>query len=142
MQPEDHTVDPLISETQSSSLRISRRSFLEKATATTLVAGIPAELTPQKTAQASHSSSTGATNFLDLLRFPDRVTAYLRLTDPLPLNRSQSEWHDEGIVIESKVGAGELAINVHAPGVAVRYVHLRWDASVDTGMHTLGDHWE
>jgi alpha-galactosidase len=141
MQTEDSTPNLPISETRTSSTQISRRSFLEKATATTLVASIPAELVPQ-TIQAAPSSPTTATNFLDLFRFPDRVTAYLRLTDPLPLTRSQSEWHGAGVVIESKVGAQEIAINVHAPAVPVRYIHLRWDAPVDTVVHVLGDHWE
>jgi alpha-galactosidase len=142
MQPEDSTVNPPWSDPRTSSTHISRRSFLEKATATTLLAGVPAELTPPRTSQDGHSLPTSGANFLDLLRFPNRVTAYLRLTDPQPLTRSQSEWHGEGIAIESKVGANEVAINVHAPSVPVRYIHLRWKASVDTGGQVLGDHWE
>jgi alpha-galactosidase len=142
MQPEDSTVNLPISETQTSSTQISRRFFLEKATATALIAGIPAELAAQKMARVSPASPTSGATFLDLLRFPDRATAYLRLTDPLPLTRSQSEWHGEGISIESKVGAQEVAINVHAPGVPVRYIHLRWGTAVETGVQVLGDHWE
>jgi alpha-galactosidase len=124
------------------SRQTSRRSFLGKATATTLLAGIPAELTVQQKGKAGQSPSTAGEHFLDLLRFPDRVTAYARLTDPVPLTRSQSEWHGEGIDIESRVEAHEMAINVHSPGMPVRYIHLRWDASVATSLHVLGDHWE
>ncbi len=140
MQPEDSTAHSPSSEPPTPSKQISRRSFIGEAAAATLVVRIPAGLTAQRRAKAS--SSTAGANFLNLLRFPDRVTAYSRLSDPVPLTRSQSEWHGDGIGIESKVGPHEAAINVHAPGMSVRYIHLRWDAVVTTSLHVLGDHWE
>lgn len=139
MQQDEEETSPPSSRT---SAKISRRSFLGTATATTLLAAVPAELTtPQKT-NPGYTSSTKEANFLDLLRFPDRVTAYSQLTDPMPLTRSQSEWHADGIDIESKITVHEVAINVQAPGAPIRYIHLRWDASVTTSLHVLGDHWE
>jgi alpha-galactosidase len=60
----------------------------------------------------------------------------------MSLVRSQSEWSGDGIELQTLLQATELAIHVHGPGMPVRYIHLRWDASVATSLHVLGDHWE
>lgn len=96
----------------------------------------------QQRTNARHPSSTVEVNFLDLLRFPDRVTAYSELTDPVSLTRTRSEWHGDGIAIESSVTAHEVAIQVRSSGMLVRYIHLRWNLSMTTGLQVLGDHWE
>ncbi|MGA3132104.1 MAG: hypothetical protein ABSD59_14960 [Terracidiphilus sp.] len=70
------------------------------------------------------------------------MTAYSRLMEPVRLTRSQSEWHGNGIDILSEVKRQEIAITVHAPGMAVRYIHLRWNAPVKSDLHILGDDWE
>jgi len=121
---------------------VSRRSFLGKVAATTLVAGVSADLAAHQGIDARSRSSSARIDFLDLFRFPDSVTAYSELTNPVRLTRHQSEWHGDGIDVESKVAAQELAINVRSSGMLVRYIHLRWDASVSTRLQVLGDHWE
>lgn len=142
MKSDDSSAHPAGSGTPTPATRVSRRSFLGKAGATTLLASVPAELTAQQRPNAGNSSSTPGADFLDLLRFPDSVTAYSELTDPMRLIRSQNEWHGDGIDIENKVTTNEVAINVRSPGMPVRYIHLRWNASVATTLRVLGDHWE
>jgi alpha-galactosidase len=142
MQPDDRSAHPAGSETATRLTKVSRRSLLARAVAATVLTQVPAELAGQQRTDAGHPSSTAEVNFLNLLRFPDRVTAYSELTDPVSLTRSQSEWHGEGIAIESSVTAHEVAIPVHSSGMLVRYIHLRWNQSVATGLQVLGDHWE
>ena len=126
---------------RTSLLKVSRRSLLAKATAATLLAGVPGELMARGDA-GRHSAVPAETGFLELLRFPERVTAYARLTEPVRLARAGSEWRGEGITVETGTSEHEMAIRVHSPGLAVRWVHLRWDASVATAVQVLGDHWE
>lgn len=58
------------------------------------------------------------------------------------LTRSQSEWRGSGIDILSEVERQEIAITVHAPRMAVRCIHLRWNAPVKNDLQILGDDWE
>jgi alpha-galactosidase len=120
---------------------ISRRSFLGKAAATTAFLGAPAGLVAQQKA-TTHSSRGAASAFLDLLRAPDGVTAYAQLSEPFPLTRSGTEWNGHGIDLKTRIADNEVAIDVHAPGIAIRYIHVRWSIPVPTSLLVLGDHWE
>jgi alpha-galactosidase len=142
MRNDDPIANLLNAEPASAYSPVTRRSFFGMAAAATIVAGTPAGLTGQQAARPGHSAPDSRSNFLDLLRFPDSVTAYSQLDHPIPLTRSGSEWHGNGIDLESRVGNDELPIIVRAPGLPVRYIHLRWEAAVATGVHVLGDHWE
>ncbi|WP_263360063.1 alpha-amylase family protein [Acidicapsa ligni] len=136
-------------DSQLSSTPVSRRSFLGAASlgvaglgaasAATLLAGVPAS----RVAQSSSTSATASGEvFFDLLRTPDSITAYERLSDPVPLSRSGSQWQGKGIGVESSADATQLALRVHAPSMAIRYIHVRWTMKVAAIPHVLGDHWE
>jgi len=141
MQPENSNAKAPTPKSFIPTTQITRRSFIGSASAATVLAGVPRELKAQQAIKPGNFLMTEGPTFLDLLRFPDRVTAYSQITDPLPLTRSQGEWRGGGIEIDSKVGAREVAIDVYAPGIAVRYIHLRWDASVTRSVLILADHW-
>jgi alpha-galactosidase len=124
-----------------SPVEVTRRSFLGGVAAATLLTGVPASGVAQGSNSARVSSDRDS-QLLDLLRFPDRIVAYEKLTEPVALTRAGSEWRGKGIDVESNVGADGVAIKVHSPGLAVRYLHLRWNQPVNTSLHVLGDHWE
>lgn len=142
MQSDELTSNPFNALSSAKPALMTRRSFVEKAGAMTALASMSAALSAQEATTRVHSSSTTGSNFLHLLRFPDAVTAYPRLADPMPLTRSGGEWHGRGIVIESRVGVDEVAINVHAPSVPLQYIHVRWNEPVAVAVHVLGDAWE
>ena len=117
---------------------VSRRSFLGRAAATAVLP----TLGGLATAEARSITRLPNSTFLDVLRMPDRVTAYARLEDPLQLDRSGNEWR--GSVVELSINANghETAVTVASPRVELRYIHLRWQAKVATDLLVLGDAWE
>jgi len=112
---------------------LTRRSFLGKAAVSSIVGAIP--VAP---AFAAAKSST----YLELLRPPDRVTAYAGLERRTDLSRSGSRWQSSGIEVETSASASRVTVRLSAPGVALTHVHLRWAIAVNAGLRFLGDHWE
>ncbi|MEO8735767.1 MAG: twin-arginine translocation signal domain-containing protein [Edaphobacter sp.] len=125
-----------------SDMTVTRRAFLGKAAATTVLAGLSTGAAVGAEPQVHAQRTTQSSTFIDLLRIPDYITAYSRLDDPLPLRRSGAEWQGKGVTIESRVGKEELAITVAAPGMPVKFIHVRWNAPVAKNLLALGDHWE
>lgn len=121
---------------------VTRRSFLGKATAATVLAGLSNGVAAGAETKAPSLPSAQKDTFLDLLRVPDAVTAYSRLEEPLQLQRSGSEWHGHGVSVESKAGREELSIGVAAPAMELKFLHLRWRTPVAKNLVALGDHWE
>ena len=123
---------------QAAGSSVSRRSFLAKTGAASLLASLPVGLAGEQ----GHLPMSSPSTFLDLLRWPDAITAYEQLTEPVRLDRSADEWRGSGIEVGTKVFDVQLTIDVHAPALSVRYIHLRWNHAVATNLHILGDHWE
>ena len=110
----------------------SRRSFLGQTAALFAAAVIPD--------RPVRSSS------VDLLRPPDRLTAYAE-SGVLPLlSGVGNKFRAADVVVETesstKVGRHGLAVIVSAPVSAVSRLHLRWKATISTGVRVLGDAWE
>ncbi|HEV2272768.1 MAG TPA: hypothetical protein VGR96_01310 [Acidobacteriaceae bacterium] len=121
--------------------RVTRRSFLERAGAVAAF-GLSSAPSSFAKAQATPPSSSAGSTFLDLLRVPDQAAAYESLDRPLPLEHSGSEWRGSGVEVSARLAGGEVAITLSAPGVRLKYLHLRWNALVATDLVALGDHWE
>ena len=139
-QDEDRQTSLTGVEHSAASSAVSRRSFLGGAAAASLLTGLPAKLVADQVPQPRGAQASG--NFLDLVRWPDAIRAYERLTEPISMTRSANEWRGGGIEIETKPAANQLTIDVHAPGVSLRYIHLRWNLPVPVDTCVLGDHWE
>ena len=115
---------------------ISRRTFL--ATAATAIAATPA---------ASAAPIPSSNSFLNLLRTPDRATAY---TEPLtnnrptaiPLTRSREHLNATGIDVLTHATTNSLSIAIEAPATPLLRVHLRWQLRPSTSALYLGDAWE
>jgi alpha-galactosidase len=115
----------------------SRRSFLASVAAVTAVsAGANAQSAKLK------SSSDRSTPLLDILRVPDRVTAFTGLNGPLLLSRSGERWQAKSVAVEFELNSKQMAIAISSPSLALTHVHLRWSANVVPGLRCLGDAWE
>ena len=116
---------------------VSRRSFLGQAAAAATV--LPLSIGQSA---ATKGDPARASTFLDILRPPDRTTAYARLDTPLKLDRSGDEWRGSGVALYIKAVAKEVSISLSAPDILLRYIHLRWQIPVPVTLLTLGDAWE
>src|SRR5215471_15809874 len=87
---------------------LTRRSFMGKAAASSIVGAIP--VAP---AFAAAKSST----YLQLLRPPDRVTAYAGLERGMDLAKSGPRWQASAIDVDTSASASRVTVRVSAPGV-------------------------
>ncbi len=58
------------------------------------------------------------------------------------LTRAGETWSAGGMEVRCAVSAREVAVSMHAPGVPVRRVHLRWMGVTAAETRVLGDAWE
>ena len=81
----------------------------------------------------------------DVLRAPDAVTVQGARGD-VRLSRSGDVWSGAGCDVTATVRGAkhgmEVPIVVHAPGVALHRIGLRWHGGVPANWRVLGDHWE
>ena len=124
-----------------SSAAPSRRAFLRNAAGAAAGSAL-ISAAPQVPAQAPHASS-----FLDLVRIPDRVTAFLRFdrtfpADPRPLSRNGERWTAPQIEVSTKTSANALKVTLSAPSTPIALIHLRWNQPVAPALLLLGDAWE
>jgi alpha-galactosidase len=91
---------------------------------------------------AAPASEDLPTSFIDILRTPDSVTAFLGLNDSVKLGRSSDEWSGRGIRVSTTPDAASLAIRVAAPDSQITHVLVRWNAKVVSDLLILGDAWE
>ncbi len=118
---------------------LTRRAFLERATA----ASAGAVALPLSVGAESGPPATGRpAAYVELLRVPDRVTAYCGLADSFSLSRAGERWTGRSVAVTTAPVKDELAIGLAAPKDALTHLHLRWAASVSSSLLCLGDAWE
>lgn len=114
---------------------LNRRSFLTAGplalagSSLPAVAGIPPALTPPLLPV--------------VLRSPDLLR--VQLGDDKALLRAQrgeGGWTVPGVEIRTTLHGGVLDVAVHAPGVPLQRIHLRWHGTVSADTLVLGDAWE
>ncbi len=122
-----------------SSSPLTRRAFLERATA----AGAGAVALPLRAGAESRSVATGRPSaYVDLLRVPDRITAYCGLEDSFSLSHTGERWTGRSVSATTTTASDELAVGLTAPKDALTHLHLRWSAAVSPSLLCLGDAWE
>jgi alpha-galactosidase len=122
-----------------SSRSLTRRAFLERATA----AGAGAVALPLSAGAGSRSAAAGRpSSHVELLRVPDRITAYCGLADSFSLSRNGERWTGRSVAVTTAAVNEEMAIGLSAPKDALTHLHLRWAVSVSTSLFCLGDAWE
>jgi len=119
---------------------ISRRSFFGRVAAAS-VAGAAANPIPSRSAPLQ-TSSEHASPPVDILRIPDRVTAFAGLDHPVTLSRSAKSWQASGIDVEFAPDANQMSVAIASPSLALTHVHLRWSSDVESRLRCLGDAWE
>jgi alpha-galactosidase len=120
-------------------LLISRRSFLKKSVATGALATAcgAAEIVAQTRVVTPRSSS-----YVELLRRPDSVTAFIGIDDRFSLQRDGNNFAARDVIITLGQTATELRVGLTSPKTALTRLHLRWLGPVDTTLISLGDSWE
>lgn len=119
--------------------QVSRRSFLGKviiAGASTASVAARGQSAPAPNATAHHA------DLLDVLRVPDRVTAFEGIRNPLALSRSGNSWQASGVKIEFDAVGKQITVFISSPGHELTHLHLRWSLNVSDRLHCLGDQWE
>jgi alpha-galactosidase len=100
-------------------------------------------------AVASRNRTTAAeliSTFVDIIRPPDFVAAYVEGSGGNPLSKAGDRWSaaDVEVSVEAKPsgGARALAVQVSSPRSALERLHLRWWGRLPGDARFLGDHWE
>jgi alpha-galactosidase len=88
------------------------------------------------------SATSPSSTFLELLRPPDRITAYCGLEDSFLLNQAGERWTGRSVALATTPAKDELAVQVSAPKDALTHLHLRWSAPPSNSLLCLGDAWE
>ena len=142
-----------------SSAPVTRRSFLGGSVATLgglmATSGIveaqlrlPCDEARQAVLQKHGTSSAlKRSSFIDLLRVPNRVTAYGGFEKTLPVNgiplvRNREHWSAGEVAVETLVSNEALVLTLTARKTPVSAVHVRWTADVMPDLLALGDAWE
>jgi alpha-galactosidase len=92
-------------------------------------------------ARAAAQTIRPAAGFVDILRPPDLVTAFLD-NETAPLTRTGSRWSGKGVAVDAEPLGAEIPIRIEAPEASLMRVHLRWQARVPFAWRVLNDQWE
>ena len=96
-------------------------------------------------APLGHSTAPPET-FIDIIRPPDSVAAYVEGSGRTVLAPSGGRWQAAGVELTADVkdhgGKRTLAIAVSSPGSALERLQVRWLGRFPEGSRFLGDHWE
>jgi alpha-galactosidase len=90
---------------------------------------------------ASAQTARPASGYVDILRSPDFVTAFVE-NETITLARDGRRWTAKGISVEAEPGVSGLPVRITAPDAALMRVRLRWKANVPERWRILNDQWE
>ena len=116
--------------------KVSRRAFVGAAAAAA-VTGAGAQV-PVRSKQHTPSPT-----FFDLVRIPDRVSAYSEVdAAEIMLSRRANAWHANGVSLRTQEEPAGLSLFVTAASIPLTRLHLRWTTKVDPALLFMGDAWE
>jgi alpha-galactosidase len=119
----------------------TRREFLEVAALSAVGLTLPASAGAAGGQATNNRAVPLVPGFLDLRRPPDLVTVQTDTGD-LRLVLAGDRWTNNGIVVTTADRQGALRVQLSAPIVAVKRLHLRWRGQLDDARLILGDAWE
>jgi alpha-galactosidase len=113
----------------------SRRAFLGTGVGVVAAAHAP----------KSSAAETKET-FVDIIRPPDFVAAYVEASGRMMLSKSAGRWQADDVEVSTEakqMGPGKtLALSVASPRSPLARLHLRWLGRLPENSRFLGDHWE
>jgi len=115
----------------------SRREFLERAALSAVAVSLPAsrlavfdrDLAPPR-------------GFLNLIRPPDAVVVETATGRQSAAGGVGGRWTTDGVVVTTIARPDTLRLQLEAPAVAVKRLHLRWRGEMTGARLILGDAWE
>jgi alpha-galactosidase len=119
----------------------SRREFLEGIALSAVGLSLAAE-DPADVGQTIAASAPPPSGFLDLLQAPAGVLVQTDTGDQRLALASGNRWMNNGIVVTTAQRQGALRVQLSAPSLAVKRVHLRWRGALNDTRLILGDAWE
>ncbi len=119
---------------------VSRRLFLGQMVAATAAGAATNAAALQPAPSASTNERPSA--LLEILRVPDRVTAFAGMNQPVALTQSSKSWQGNGIEVEFEPNDKQMPVAIASSSLALTHVHLRWSADVEPRLRCLGDAWE
>jgi alpha-galactosidase len=81
-------------------------------------------------------------SFLEVLRTPDSVAAFLSVDDSFPLERDGRSFAARDVVVTLASSSTELRVGLSSPTSALTRLQLRWQQSIDPAIAVLVDSWE
>jgi hypothetical protein len=84
----------------------------------------------------------GADGFVEILRPPDFVTAFLEGGGTLALSLSGGRWSGKGVAVEAAVRGASLPVRIEAADAPLMRIKLRWKARVPERWRIVNDQWE
>jgi alpha-galactosidase len=118
---------------------LTRRDFLSALACSGVAASSGAEFLDPSPAPGSGSSTA---SFINILRVPDFAAAFCGLDHPSQLSCSGTQWAGPGLLVATAPQRDGLPITVAATTARPTHIHLRWSASVGSGILVLNDAWE
>src|SRR6266446_6546896 len=133
----DHFIEPEHNQL-ASNLPTSRREFLAGATLAVIGLSRPVSVAADFSETAATQRTPG---FNDLHRMPDSVMVQIATGD-LRLIRTGGRWTNGRVVVTVTDLLGALRVQLSAPAVPIKRLHLRWRARMSDARLILGDAWE
>jgi alpha-galactosidase len=118
---------------------ISRRQLIGGLGATAATACLAQTKSPNAQPNAARSV---ASTFIDIMRFPDLVTAFAGIESPRPLVQHAAEWTAGDLSVRTEVKSNVLNIQIASPTLALTHLQLRWRGTLSGELKLLGDQWE
>lgn len=85
-------------------------------------------------------------SFVEIIRPPDRISYMSDAGKLIRLQNSGAHWTNDDVLVSiefaEKPHARDMQVYVSAPSSPLTYVHLRWNAAIDSNILVLGDAWE
>jgi alpha-galactosidase len=117
----------------------SRRDFLEHGVLSAVSLSLPLSDLSAFDAWNTKSPPPG---FVDIQRSPDSVLVQTESGDVRLVDGGSGRWSNEQIVVTTADRGAALHVELTAPAVAVKRVHLRWRVKTPGPHRILGDAWE
>jgi alpha-galactosidase len=122
--------------------RINRRQLIGGLGAAAATTAATACLAQTKSLNAQRTIHSATSSFIDILRYPDTVTAFAGVESPRSLLPHAARWQAGDVAVRTEVESNLLRIQVASPTLSLTHLQLRWRGTLSGDLKVLGDQWE